>query len=85
MSKKLVKINKNESLLSTFFLPPCANDAMWRPRLEVPGFVEQTPDMLLLTGLVNCELYLGQTTNWPQGGELNSRYCVSSMSAGGEG
>ncbi len=75
MSKKLVKISKNESLFSTFFAPPCANDAMWRSwlaPLEVPGFVEQTPGMLLLTGLVNRELYLGQTTNWAQGGESSS-------------
>ncbi len=30
MSKKLVKISKNMRFLSTFFAPPCANDAIWR-------------------------------------------------------
>ncbi len=28
MSKKLVKISKNERFLSMFFVPPCANDAI---------------------------------------------------------
>ncbi len=38
MSTKLVKMSKNVRFLSTFFAPPCANDAIRRSWLVNRGF-----------------------------------------------